>query len=109
MVYLKIFKPDGSIYWQDAFKTALDAEKWIEKEKEKKYWDKGFTYTLEDKTSQEAADAAQKKAEAEAIQRTYAQAITDLKTARANADKKLSDVIIMVDLIADILTGEKLK
>lgn len=109
MVYLTILKPDGSVYWKETFRTKNEADKWVDSEKKKPYWIKDFSIVIDDKTEEEALEEARKKVEAEAVQQKFRQALDNLKAARAKPNKSLPDVIQMVDLIADFLTGEHLK
>lgn len=109
MVYLTILKPDGSVYWKETFRTRSEADKWVDNEKKKPYWIQDFSITLDDKTAEEAIEDERRKTEAEAVQQKFRQALDNLKAARAKPNKTLPDVIQMVDLIADFLTGEHLK
>lgn len=99
---IKIKRVDGSIYWSEGFNSKEDAERWLTIERTRPYWDDTFVVERIDR----AQEYANKKEEGDAIRRAYAQALSDLKSARLKPNKTLPDVIIIVDLIADILTGE---
>jgi hypothetical protein len=43
MITLKIFNPDGSVYWQEYFDTIQDQEVWLNEEQTRPYWDPNFT------------------------------------------------------------------
>ena len=50
MITLTIKKSDDSIYWIERFSTIEEANKWLNDEKEKSYWDKSYTWELVDDT-----------------------------------------------------------
>ena len=42
MIYLYILKEEGSLYWKDFFDSKELADKWLETEKTRPYWNKEF-------------------------------------------------------------------
>ena len=54
-VTVKVFKGDGSPYWTDHFNDVASANKWLDEEKTRKYWDSSFTTSITDTTATDAA------------------------------------------------------
>lgn len=65
MIILKIFNPDGSLYWVEHFNKMEHCVSWLEEEKTRPYWNPEFTHTIEDKTPT-PEQIAQQNAEIEA-------------------------------------------
>jgi hypothetical protein len=57
MFELTIKNPDGSQYWKEHFNTLADANKWLNEEKTRKYWQAGFTTQIVDNTPPPPSDA----------------------------------------------------
>lgn len=51
MIYLFILKADGSLYWKESFNDRADADKWLEEEQTRLYWDKEFKVSLLDSST----------------------------------------------------------
>jgi hypothetical protein len=49
MTKLVIFKKDKSVYWTEHFNSFDEGLAWLKNEMQQKYWDKEYTFTLEDK------------------------------------------------------------
>lgn len=48
MIKLIVLKKDGSLYWSDHFEDQESAQKWIDEEQTRSYWDKENTYSFEE-------------------------------------------------------------
>lgn len=50
MIKLEIKKPNGEIYWTEHFSNLESANKWLDEEKTRKYWNDDFTHEFIDLT-----------------------------------------------------------
>lgn len=43
---LKIYKPDGSIYWIEHFNSTTELQRWLDEEKTRPYWNPEYTHEI---------------------------------------------------------------
>lgn len=71
MIELVITKANGDVYWRERFPSLAHAQKWVQLEQAKPYWDNTYVVTYNNKTSsnetKEAAAAVIKAAEVQAL------------------------------------------
>lgn len=105
MFDLIIYNADGSTYWTEHFKTLLDAQNWLMKEKNQPYWDKSFTYQIIDNspTRQDLEQLEQQKELKNQERKAQRNAIRGIKNANNVAQLKAA----MIELIKYLEIGDE--
>ncbi len=97
---LDITNPDGTHYWTEFFNDKESADKWLEEEKTRPYWNVGNTYEILEEAKHVAT---QEEIQAEDDSKVKIKKIKDAKDALKNIDIDGATTIAKLKVIVKLL------